>query len=127
MLKWQNPEVLLSDWEVVSVRREGDKQQVSLKISMESCNMIASNNGRLAWGMGSVYVYVKKPKDDNKEDKKEPAGPTAMETSAENELPKAAASSNDDDAKMEEPLEQPKTSDDVAKQSNTIDTRTEGQ
>ncbi|TDG45897.1 hypothetical protein AWZ03_007617 [Drosophila navojoa] len=94
LLKFQNPDVVTSDWQVISVRPEDHGQRMMLKISKESASKIVANNGRIFWGMGTVHVHVQKQNQEkkNKRAKNQAAGQTPVE----NGLPNAEAPVNGD-------------------------------
>ncbi|XP_030555642.1 uncharacterized protein LOC115758979 [Drosophila novamexicana] len=60
LLKWQNPDIPTADWQVVTVKPDSKGQKMVLKITKESNELLLARHGKMAWGMSTVRVHVKK-------------------------------------------------------------------
>ena len=72
LLKTQNPEVPTDDWKVLSVSAPPPEtnggQHYILQINKEAEDLLYARFGKMSWGVGSVYLRLKKrnPNDNNK-------------------------------------------------------------
>ncbi|KAH8307518.1 hypothetical protein KR059_001459, partial [Drosophila kikkawai] len=65
LLQRQNPDIPTADWKVLHVaaplpKEGGGGQSAVLQINKESEDILYSRYGKMAWGMGSVYLRLKK-------------------------------------------------------------------
>ncbi|XP_060661263.1 uncharacterized protein LOC132794949 [Drosophila nasuta] len=61
-LKKQNPAIPTSDWSVLKVDEPlpSGGQHVIIQINKEAEDLLYKRNGKMAWGLGSVYLRLKK-------------------------------------------------------------------
>ncbi|XP_062128216.1 uncharacterized protein LOC133840421 [Drosophila sulfurigaster albostrigata] len=62
LLKKQNPAIPTSDWSVLKVDKPlpSGEQHVIMQINKEAEDLLYKRNGKMAWGLGSVYLRLKK-------------------------------------------------------------------
>ncbi|XP_051864224.1 uncharacterized protein LOC127566244 [Drosophila albomicans] len=62
LLKKQNPAIPTSDWSVLKVNEPlpSGGQHVIIQINKEAEDLLYKRNGKMAWGLGSVYLRLKK-------------------------------------------------------------------
>ncbi|XP_060666163.1 uncharacterized protein LOC132798363 [Drosophila nasuta] len=63
LLKKQNPAIPTTDWSVLKIDEplpNNGGQHIILQINKEAEDMLYKRNGKMAWGVGSVYLRLKK-------------------------------------------------------------------
>ncbi|XP_060653371.1 uncharacterized protein LOC132789403 [Drosophila nasuta] len=62
LLQKQNPAIPTSDWSVLKVDKPlpSGEQHVIMQINKEAEDLLYKRNGKMAWGLGSVYLRLKK-------------------------------------------------------------------